>query len=630
MTNGENSRATRLTMAQALVRFLSAQFSRRDGQERRLIPALFGIFGHGNVAGLGQALDEYGQDLPYYQAHNEQSMVHIASGFAKANNRLSTLACASSIGPGSTNMITGAALATINRIPVLLLPADYYATRHQGRVLQQLEHPISFDLSVNDCFRPISRFFDRISRPEQLLASLPEAIRILTDPAETGAVTISLPQDIQSHAYDYPQSFFEKRIWNIERPIPSLRSLKDAISLVKQSTRPVAIAGGGIHYSEAWNELLAFCEGCGIPIVETLAGKGAVRGYSDLLLGGHGVTGNPSAARIVSRADLVISVGTRLTDFVTGSQSAFGHPNVKFINVNISSQDANKQGGLAVIGDAKEALNGLVKEAAKLALKPSKSYLKEICAAKQEWDEQLREKVYRPTPGEAMSQGELIGILHSTAQPGDTVVAASGSAPADMHKLWNCDSGTIAHLEFGFSCMGYEIPAGLGVRMAHPKGEVYVLVGDGTYLMNPTELVTANQEGLKITVIILENHGFQCIRNLQMNRVGRSFGNEFRLRDDNTNRLEGRFVEIDFAKNAISMGARAWKVRTPDELQRTLEDARAETRTCVIVAEVEKYHFTPGSGVWWDVAAAEVSSNPATQSARETYEDGRKLQRFYY
>jgi 3D-(3,5/4)-trihydroxycyclohexane-1,2-dione acylhydrolase (decyclizing) len=607
------------------------QVSERDSQEHRLIPALFGIFGHGNVAGLGQALYEHGQDLPYYQPRNEQSMVHTACGYAKARNRLATFACAASIGPGSTNMITGAALATINRLPVLLLPADYYVTRSQGPVLQQLEHPISADVSVNDCFRPVSRFFDRISRPEQLLTALPEAMRVLTDPAETGAVTISLPQDLQMHACDYPAYFFEKRVWRIERRLPSPQRIDEAIALLKAATRPVIIAGGGVHYSEAWNELEMFSQQLGIPVTETVAGRGAIRGHSELLLGAHGVTGNPQAGRIVAAADLVIIVGTRLTDFTTGSQSAFQNSEVKFININVCSHDAYKQGALPIVADARETLRELLAASGAAGLKPRSAYLREIGEAKQQWKRQLREEVYHPTPGKAMSQGELVGVLNDQARPGDTVIAASGSAPADMHKLWDVGGGAACHIEFGYSCMGYEIPAGLGVRMSQTQGEVYVLVGDGTYLMNPTELVTANQENLKITVIVIENHGFQCIRNLQMHRVGHSFGNEFRLRDKNTHRLEGEFIKIDFAKNAESMGARIWRVNTPEELRSALAEARTETRSCVIVAQTEKYQFTPPSGVWWDVATAEVSNDPVTQKARTEYEEIRKrLQRFHY
>ena len=631
MAQARSSREICLTTAQALVRFLSAQFSERDGRERRLIPAIFGIFGHGNVAGLGQALFEYGQDLPYFQPRNEQSMVHTACGFAKATNRAATLACTSSIGPGATNMLSGAALATINHLPVLLLPSDYYATRHQGPVLQQLEHPVSADVSVNDCFRPVSRFFDRITRPEQLLTALPEAMRVLTDPSETGAATIALPQDVQAHAYSFPEALFEKRIWRIERRLPDPQRIAEAVVMVKRAKRPVIIAGGGVHYSEAWEALQNFSESMGIPVVETFAGKGAIRKDSALLLGGHGVTGNSSAAQCVSQADLVICVGTRLTDFATGSQSCFNNADVRFISLNVTSRDAHKQGALPILADAREGLRALASAGAKAGVKPRASYVEEIAGLKTQWKQQLIQEIYQPAPGEAMSQGQLIGILNDEAKAGDTIIAAAGSPPGDLHKLWDVSGGAACHLEFGYSCMGYEIPAGLGVRMAQPQGEIVVLIGDGTYLMNPTELVTANQEGLKITVVISENHGFQCIRQLQMGRAGHSFGNEFRTRDMKSKRLEGEFVPIDFARNAESMGARAWSANTPEELRQALRQAREEKGACVIVVQTEKYRYLPGSGVWWDVAPAEVSQDPVTQKLRAEYEEGRrKLQRFHY
>lgn len=625
------SKTVRLTTAQALVKYLQAQYSERDGVRRRLIPGMFGIFGHGNVAGLGQALFECGQDLPYYQPCNEQSMVHTALGFAKANRRAAALACTSSIGPGATNMITGAATATINRLPVLLLPSDYYATRHQGPVLQQLEHPVSADVSVNDCYRPVSRFFDRISRPEQLLTALPEAMRVLTDPAETGAVTIALPQDVQAHAYDYPAHLFEQRTWSIERRPPEAKRIAEAVGMLKAARRPVIIAGGGVHYSEAWVELQAFAEKFGIPIGETFGGKGAIRSSSPILIGALGVTGTPSAGEIGAKADLVIAIGTRLADFTTGSHSAFQHPDVKFISINVCGHDAYKLGALPVAADARAALAALAEAAAAAGLRPASSYLTEIAAAKEKWEKQVREEVYAQAPGEAMSQGQIIGVLNESAQAGDTIIAAAGSPPGDLHKLWDVSRGSICHLEFGYSCMGYELPAGLGVRMAQPKGEVYVFIGDGTYLMNPTELVTAMQERLKITVVIAENHGYQVIRQLQMARAGRSFGNEFRARDAATNRLEGEYLTIDFAKNAESMGARAWHAFTPDDLCRALREAREETRPCVIVAEAEKHRYLPGSGVWWDVAAAESSSDEVTRKLRAEYEEQRKrFQRFYY
>ena len=631
MSKARGNEKTRLTMAQAVVRYLQVQFSERDGQTRRLIPGMFGIFGHGNVAGIGQALYEYGEGLPYYQPCNEQSMVHTAIGFAKASQRLATLACCSSIGPGATNMITGAATATINRLPVLLLASDYYATRHQGPVLQQLEHPISADSSVNDCFRPVSRFFDRISRPEQLLTALPEAMRVLTDPAETGAVTLALPQDVQSHAYDYPTNLFEKRIWRIERRLPDPQRIKEAVGMLLESKRPMIVAGGGVHYAQAWDELKTFSDTFGIPVGETFGGKGAIRSASPLQLGGFAATGTPCAGKIASEADLVICVGTRLTDFATGSQSAFNHPEVRFLNINVTGHDAYKQGALPLVADAREALRALTQSAKAAGLKATSAYVQEVTTLKEKWEKRLKDEVFQQVPGEAMSQGQLIGVLNDEAKPGDIIIGAAGSPPGDLMKIWDASNGRACQLEFGYSCMAYEIPAGLGARMAQADGEIYVFIGDGTYLMNPTEIVTAAQERLKITIVISENHGYQCIRGLQLARAGQSFGNEFRSRDKKTNRLEGEYLKIDFAKNAESMGARAWNANTPEGFRKALQEARSETRPCVIVVETEKYRFLPGSEVWWDVAVAEVSQDPVTQKLRAEYERDRdRLQRFHY
>ena len=626
-----NKKSIRLTTGQAIVKYLSVQHSERDGKTQRLIRGVYGIFGHGNAAGLGQALYEYGQDLPYYHTWNEQAMVHTASGFAKAKLRLATLACTSSIGPGATNMITGAAVATINRLPVLLFPSDYYATRYQGPVLQQLEHPISADVSVNDCFRPVSRFFDRISRPEQLLTALPEAMRVLTDPAETGAVTVALPQDIQSHAYNFPAYFFEERVWRVERRQPDTQRIREAVQLLKRAERPVIIAGGGVHYSEAWSELQAFSEEFGIPVGETFGGKGAIRGESKLSLGGHGVTGSPAASAIVSRADLVITVGTRLTDFTTGSHSVFNAPNVKFMSINVSGHDAHKEGALPILADAREGLRALSAAAKEAGVKPKPAYLEEVAQARKSWAKQLEEEVYTQVSGEAMSQGQLIHAINEHARPGDTIVAAAGTPPGDLLKIWDATRGRVCHLEFGYSCMGYEIPAGIGVRLAQPEGEVYVFVGDGTYFLSPTELLTAAQEKLKITVVISENHGYQSIRGHQMARAGHPLGTEFRVRDGNSSRLEGDFIRVDLAKNAESMGARAWHVTNPDQLCTALREASSEKRTCVIVAETEKYRYLPDSNVWWDIAPAEVSNDAVTQKLRSEYEEGRdRLQRLHY
>jgi 3D-(3,5/4)-trihydroxycyclohexane-1,2-dione acylhydrolase (decyclizing) len=618
-------------MSQAVVKYLQAQYSERDGRSQRLIPAMFGIFGHGNVCGIGQALEECGEELPYYQPCNEQSMVHTAIAFAKTNRRLATLACTASIGPGSTNMITGAAAATINRLPVLLFPSDYFATRHQGPVLQQLEHPISADVSVNDCFRPVSRFFDRISRPEQLLTALPEAMRVLTDPVETGAVTIALPQDVQAHAYDYPSHFFRRHVWRVERRLPDPNRIDEAVRLLREAERPVILAGGGVHHADACRELQELAETLGIPVGETFAGKGAMLDRSELAMGGHGLEGTGASATIVSEADLVICVGTRLTDFATGSQSCFKNPRVRFISINVCGHDAYKQGALPIVADARVALRVLKDVAVATGIRPRPSYLAEVAAARKQWNDLLQREVFTPHPGEALSQAELIQTLNQEARSGDTVIAAAGGAPGDLLKLWDATQERNCHLEFGYSCMGYEIPAGIGVRLAQPAGEVYVLIGDGTYLMNPTELMTALQENLKITVVVSENHGYQCIRRLQMWRTGVSFGNEFRRRDPQTNRLEGEYVALDIAKNAESFGARTWHVQTTEQLKEALAQARLEPRTCVVVAEVEKHRNLPGGGVWWDVAPAEVSSEPITQKLRTEYErDRAQLQRFHY
>ncbi len=627
----KRNRTLRLTMAQALVKFLSVQDSERDGQRQRLIPGIFGIFGHGNVCGLGQALEECGRDLPYYQPCNEQSMVHTASGFAKATCRRQTLACTSSIGPGATNMLTGAAVATINRLPVLLLPSDTYATRYQGPVLQQLEHPISGDVSVNDAFRPLSRFFDRISRPEQLLTALPEAMRVLTDPADCGAVTLALPQDVQAHAYEYPVSLFEKRIWRIERRPPDRQRIEEAVALLKKAKRPMIIAGGGVHYSEAWAELQKFAENFGIPVSETFSGKGAMLEESPQRLGGQGVEGTGVSAKVSAGADLVIAVGTRLTDFATGSQSCFNHPDVRFIGINVAGHDAFKNGALPIQADAREALRALHRRAKAAGLKSRKDTIVEVEKAKRAWARTLNREAFTQVKGEAMSQAQLVKTLNDSAQDGDLVIGAAGAPPGDLLKLWDSTGNRPCFLEFGYSCMGWELPAGLGVRMSRPKGEVYVLIGDGTYLMNPTELVTGMQENLKVTVVISNNHGFQVIRRLQMWRSGRSFGNEFRARDRKSRRLEGKYLPIDYAKNAASMGACTWEVDSPESLRDALAEARLEKRSCVIVVETEKHRYAPGSNVWWDVAPAEASGDEVTRQIRKEYESDRdKLQRYHY
>jgi 3D-(3,5/4)-trihydroxycyclohexane-1,2-dione acylhydrolase (decyclizing) len=592
---------------------------------------MFGIFGHGNLNGMSQALFEYGEKLPFYQPCNEQSMVHTAIAFARENSLLSTFACTTSIGPGATNMITGAATATIDRVPVLLIPADYFANRYQGPVLQQVEHPVSADVSANDCFRPVSRFFDRITRPEQLLTALPNAMRVLTEPAETGAATIAMPQDVGVEAYDFPATFFEEYVWQVLRQEPNAQRIADAVRLIAAAKRPVILAGGGIHYSEAWDELQTFAEAFGIPVSESHGGKGAMRKPSALALGGGGASGNQASGKIMSQTDLVICIGTRLNDLATGSHTAFQHPEVKFININVHSRDAHKLGALAIIADAREALRTLAKACKKAGIVPRPAYVKEVTAAKEEWEQLKRGQIYTQAPGEAMSQGQLIGILNQAAQPGDIVVGAAGTLPGDLLKLWDVTGDRPCQIEMGNSVMGYELPAGIGLRLARPKGEVYVQLGDGTYLMNPTELVTALQERLKMTVVISVNHGYQSIYGLQMDSVGRPFGTEIRARDASSNRLEGEYLKIDYAKNAESMGARVWNVETPDELSIALKEARKERKTCVIVVKVEEHRYVPGSGIAWEVPPAEVTNDPVTSEIRQEYEEiFKKKQRFYY
>ncbi len=622
---------TRLTLGQALVKFLQAQYSERDGTERRLVQGMWGILGHGNVSGLSQALVEYGQDLPFYQPCNEQSMVHASSGFARANLRLATMACTSSIGPGTTNMLTGAATATINRLPTLLFPSDYYATRFQGQVLQGLDHPTSMDTSVTDCFRVVSKFFDRITRPEQILFSMPEAMRVLTDPAETGAVTIALPQDIQGYAFDYPVNFFEKHIWRIERRQPDAQRIEEAIKLLKDAKRPFIIAGGGVHYSEAWDELATFAEKFGIPVAETHAGKGAIRNDSDLLVGGTGVTGTPTAAHFSTQADLVLCIGTRLHDFVTGSNSAFQNPMVKFIGINVCSHDAFKLGSLPIMADAREALRVLTKAGEAAGIQPDPEHTQEIPITKQKWNDLLAKEVNVQHPGEEINQGHLVTILNDMMAPGDSLVAAAGTIPADLTKLFDSSNGRVLYLEFGNSCMGFDIPAAIGVKMARKEGEVFVLMGDGNYQMHPMELVTAIQEQTKITVVLVDNGGFQSIHGHQKALVGHSLGNEFKIRDPETKLLdEGEFINVDYVKNAESIGLKAWRATNEAEIRQALTAARGEKGSCMIVVPTEKYRYTPDSGIWWEVIGAEVTGDPKTKELVDAREAGRVNQRFYF
>lgn len=628
-------RTVRLTTAQMIVRFLALQRSERDGRTRPMIPAVAGIFGHGNVAGIGQALAEP-QAPPYLQARNEQSMVHMAAGFARACLRTATLACTSSIGPGATNMVTGAALATIDRLPVLLLPSDTYATRRQGPVLQQLEHSLAGDVSVNDCFRPVSAHFDRITRPEALLTALPEAMRVLSSPAETGAVTLALPQDVQSEAYDFPVELLQERTWRIPRLPPERDGIERAAAALAAARRPLIIAGGGVIYSEAQDELEALAERFGIPVAETFAGKGAVRRAAWWNLGGIGLEGNPAANQVATEADLVLAIGSRLTDFTTASQSLFQAEDVRFVAINVRDRDAHKQEGIPIVADAREALRALHDAAVRAGARPDPQR-EQAVSRRRDWWAGERARALAAVPQDSMlTQGMLLGVLEQNAEDGDTIVAAAGGPPGDLLKVWDATGGRRAHLEFGYSCMGYEIPAAIGVRMAQPAGEVIALIGDGTYLMAPTELVTAAQYGLKITVVISENHGFQCIRRLQLLRAGRSFGNEFRLAvcTDGSPlegaRLDGEYLTLDLAATARGLGATSLVAETPVALTQALRAAREATRPVVIVVPTVPHHDLPASGAWWDVAPAEVSETEEVRSQRAAYEHDRaSLQRFF-
>ena len=642
----------RLTVAQALITYLSKQYSVADGQRRRLIPAALGIFGHGNVAGLGQAFDQLSDAMPFVQGRNEQALVHIAAGFAKASRRHATLAVTASIGPGALNMVTGAGLATVNRLPVLLLPGDAYATRRQGPVLQQLQHPTEADSSVNDAFRPVSKFFDRITRPEQLLTALPSAMRVLTDPVETGAVVISLPQDIQSHAYDFPTAFFTERDWIIRRPAPDADEVEAVARLFAEAERPLIIAGGGVIYSGATAELEAFAGATGTPVAETFAGKGAVQHKAWWQLGGIGLEGTPATNELARDADLVLTVGSRLTDFATASHSLFQHPDVRFASINVNVHDAGRLGATGILADAKRALSALAEAVAR-----------HTSADTTAWQTRVRETVDGWTPvraaaldpdspfdistvvddvvpdtGAVLTQGQLIGLLQEHAQAGDTIIAAAGGPPGDLQKVWDATDGRHCHLEFGFSCMGYEIPAGIGVRLADPdrRHRVVSFLGDGTFLMAPTELVTAAQERLPVTVVIPENHGYQVIHRLQMGRSGREFGNEFRYRTSALElesakpaRLDGEYLRVDLGQVAAGLGARAISATTPDEVRAALVDTRDHDGPVVIVVPVIPHADLPGAGVWWDVAPAEVSDSAAVAQLRGEYEQGLGTQRWF-
>ena len=613
----------RLTVAQAIVRFLKNQYSRRDGAEHRLFEGCLGIFGHGNVAGIGQALEQ-DAGLPYYLFRNEQAMVHTATAFAKMSNRLRCLVCTTSIGPGATNMVTGAAVATVNRLPVLLLPGDIFARRNVAPVLQQLESESTQDISVNDCFKPISRYWDRIERPEQILTSLPAALRVLTSPAETGAVVLALPQDVQAEAFDYPAEFFEKTVWNIPRARCDSDIFNEAVRWMRSARKPLLIAGGGVIYSEASKTLAAFASQTGIAVVETQAGKGALPFNHPQALGALGVTGTPGANVFAREADLIIGVGTRYSDFTTASKTAFQNPDARFINVNVSAFDAGKQWALPLIGDARVTLEELTR--ALEGYQVDLSYKERVTSFREEWDKEV-DRIYQLDHGQPISQGEVIGVVNEISGPRDVVVCAAGSLPGDLHKLWRTRDPKSYHLEYGYSCMGYEISGGLGVKMAAPDREVYVMVGDGSYLMMAQEIATSLQEGYKLNIILLDNHGFSSIGGLSRGCGNRGMGTEYRYRNNGSGKPEGDLFNVDFVANARSLGADAVRAHSRQDLRQALGEARKNKKTSVVVIETAYAERVPGYESWWDVPIAEVSEMKPVQEARAKYTEARKKQR---
>jgi len=615
----------RLTTAQALVRYLAAQHVMRDGRRARFFGGVAGIFGHGNVAGVGQALQEL-PELQYILVKNEQAAVHMAAGYARMKNRLGALACTSSIGPGATNMVTGAALATINRLPVLLLPGDVFARRNVAPVLQQLESDATQDISVNDCFRPVSRYWDRINRPEQLVYALPEVMRVLTSPSQCGAVTLSLPQDVQAEAWDFPVRLFDARTWCVARPRPDREAIGHAADLVRHSRRPLIIAGGGVVYSAAEETLARFADATGIPVGVTQAGKGAVPSDHPCCVGGAGVTGTRAANLLALEADLVIGIGTRFSDFTSASTTAFQDPNLAFVNLNITEFDAFKNGAHSVIGDARESMEALL--AAMAGHRADPAWTGKAAALKEEWDAEVR-RIANLDHGQRPGQGEVLCALNDLMAPTDVVINAAGSAPGDLHKLWRVTEPLSYHVEYGYSCMGYEIPGGLGHKLAAPEREVVVIVGDGSYLMMNSDLATAVQEGLKLTVVLVDNHGFASIGGLSDAVGSGGFGTEFRLRGVE-GALDGEVLALDFEANARSLGARALRVRTVDELRAAWPDVRAAAETTVVVIETDRSVRVPGYESWWDVPVAEVSKMPAVQEAREAWEAGRTRERCYH
>lgn len=621
----------RLTVAQAVVRFLTFQYTERDGQERRSIAGTLGIFGHGNLAGIGQALLQSELDdpsaMPYVLARNEQAMVHTASAYARMSDRLATWACTASIGPGSTNMVTGAALATINRLPVLLLPSDVFATRRPDPVLQQLEHPLGPDTTVNDAFRPVSRYFDRVTRPEQLPTALFGAMRVLTDPVETGAVTLCLPQDLQTEAADWPIELFERRVWHVPRPEPEPAALARAAAVVRTAHRPLLVAGGGVHYSEATAALRRFVEATGVPVAETQAGKGALPHDHPMALGAVGVTGTSAANAVAADADVVIGVGTRYSDFTTASKTAFADPAVRFVNLNVARFDAVKHAATTLVADARQGLDALTDALA--GWSAADDHRRRVGRLKRDWDATVEASSHQDH-GPLPTQAEVIGAVNEALGERDVVVGSAGSLPGDLHKLWRTREPRTYHVEYGYSCMGYEIAGALGVKFAAPEREVVAMVGDGSYLMMAQELVTAVQERIKLIVVLVQNHGFASIGTLSEQVGVQRYGTRYRYRDERSGRLDGERLPVDLAANAESLGARVLRAGDIHEFRTAFGEALLHQGGPVVVhVETDPLAGTPDSASWWDVPVAEVSALETTRDARDHYEGQRVAQRTY-
>jgi 3D-(3,5/4)-trihydroxycyclohexane-1,2-dione acylhydrolase (decyclizing) len=612
-------------MAQALIQFLKNQYVERDGKQHVFFAGMLGIFGHGNIAGIGQALQQ-NPDFPYIMVRNEQASVHLAAAFAKASNRLRAYACTSSIGPGATNMITGAALASINRLPVLLLPGDIFARRNVAPVLQQIESPNTQDIGVNDCFKPVSRYWDRIYRPEQLITALPEVMRVLTSPSDCGAVTLSLPQDVQTEAYDYPEELFNKRVWLIRRGQPDQVSFARAVEAIRAAKRPLIVAGGGVLMSEASQALDNFVRQTGIPVGESQAGKGSLAWDHPQEMGAIGATGTLAANRLARDADLVIGIGTRYADFTSASMTAFQNPDVRFVNINTAEFDAYKVGAIPVVADARIALEQLT--AALSDKRVRAEYAAEIAKLKTGWEAEVDHLFHLDTVGKP-AQSEVIGAIWEASGPRDVLLSAAGSHPGDLHKLWRTRTPNGYHMEYGYSCMGYEIPGAMGAKIADPSREVYVFLGDGTYLMMPAEIATCVQEGIKIIIVLVDNHGFASIGSLSRTLGQQEFGTSYRHRSKASGQLDGDRLDVDFVANARSLGAHAVKASTLDELKKALAEAKSIDRTCVIVVETDTTLSVPGYDSWWDVSVAEVSEMDAVRKARARYEEARKRERHH-